>query len=91
MPISSVWAAAQARASAGRVSFTRPADALACAAAHTDEIGIVLTDYEMPGMDGLVEARHHDDRHVGEARQRPQAPDHREAVHARHLVTMMRS
>ncbi|MBK3400314.1 MULTISPECIES: HD domain-containing phosphohydrolase [Methylobacterium] len=38
-------------------SFTRPADALACAAAHTDEIGIVLTDYEMPGMDGLAVIR----------------------------------
>ncbi|AWN50879.1 HD domain-containing phosphohydrolase [Methylobacterium sp. 17Sr1-1] len=38
-------------------SFTRPADALAFAASHTDEIGIVLTDYEMPGMDGLAVIR----------------------------------
>ncbi|MGX7707221.1 HD-GYP domain-containing protein [Methylobacterium sp. Gmos1] len=38
-------------------SFTRPADALAFAAAHADEIGIVLTDYEMPGMDGLAVIR----------------------------------
>lgn len=33
--------------------FTRPADALAFAQAHAEEIGIVLTDYDMPEMDGL--------------------------------------
>jgi putative two-component system response regulator len=38
-------------------SFTRPADALAFAEAHAEEIGIVLTDYEMPGMDGLAVIR----------------------------------
>ncbi|KMO37541.1 transcriptional regulator [Methylobacterium variabile] len=38
-------------------SFTQPAEALAFAAAHAGEIGVVLTDYEMPGMDGLAVIR----------------------------------
>ncbi|ACA19677.1 response regulator receiver modulated metal dependent phosphohydrolase [Methylobacterium sp. 4-46] len=35
-------------------AFTRPAEALAHIRAHGPEIGIVLTDYEMPEMDGLA-------------------------------------
>jgi putative two-component system response regulator len=33
--------------------FTVPAQALAFAEAHAGEIGIVITDYEMPGMNGI--------------------------------------
>lgn len=33
--------------------FTVPAEALAFARAHASEIGIVITDYEMPGMNGI--------------------------------------
>ncbi|MBY0297149.1 MAG: response regulator [Methylobacterium sp.] len=35
-------------------AFTRPADALARIHAQADEIGVVLTDYEMPEMDGIA-------------------------------------
>ena len=34
--------------------FTAPADALAFAKARAAEIGVVITDYEMPGMDGIA-------------------------------------
>ncbi|ACB82021.1 response regulator receiver modulated metal dependent phosphohydrolase [Methylorubrum populi BJ001] len=34
--------------------FTVPADALAFAQARASEIGIVITDYDMPGMDGIA-------------------------------------
>ena len=33
--------------------FTVPAEALAFAQAHASEVGVVITDYEMPGMDGI--------------------------------------
>ena len=33
--------------------FTVPAEALAFARAHASEIGVVITDYEMPGMNGI--------------------------------------
>lgn len=33
--------------------FTVPAEALAFAEAHASEIGVVITDYEMPGMNGI--------------------------------------
>lgn len=33
--------------------FTVPAEALAFAAAHADEIGVFVTDYEMPDMNGV--------------------------------------
>ena len=33
--------------------FTAPVEALAFAEAHAGEIGIVITDYEMPGMNGI--------------------------------------
>ena len=33
--------------------FTVPAEALAFARAHSSEIGVVITDYEMPGMNGI--------------------------------------
>ena len=33
--------------------FTVPAEALAYAEAHASEIGVVITDYEMPGMNGI--------------------------------------
>lgn len=33
--------------------FTLPVEALAFAEAHAAEIGIVVTDYEMPGMNGI--------------------------------------
>lgn len=34
--------------------FTVPAEALAFAQARASEIGVVITDYEMPGMDGIA-------------------------------------
>jgi putative two-component system response regulator len=34
-------------------AFTAPAEALAYARSHASEIGVVITDYEMPGMDGI--------------------------------------
>ncbi|MBX9933003.1 MAG: response regulator [Methylobacterium sp.] len=33
--------------------FTGPVEALAFAQAHASEIGVVITDYEMPGMNGI--------------------------------------
>ena len=35
-------------------AFTVPTEALAFAEAHADEIGVMITDYEMPGMDGVA-------------------------------------
>lgn len=37
--------------------FTVPAEALAFAAAHAAEIGVFVTDYEMPGMNGVEVVR----------------------------------
>ncbi|MEA1830868.1 response regulator [Methylobacterium durans] len=34
--------------------FTRPAEALAFAEAHAHDLGVVLTDYDMPGMNGIA-------------------------------------
>lgn len=34
--------------------FTRPAEALAYAEAHADDLGAILTDYDMPGMNGVA-------------------------------------
>lgn len=34
--------------------FTRPADALAFAQAHAQDIGVIITDYDMPVMDGIA-------------------------------------
>ena len=34
-------------------TFTRPADALAYLAGHAAEVGIAITDYDMPGMNGV--------------------------------------
>jgi putative two-component system response regulator len=39
------------------VDFTRPEAALAFAAANAAEIGVVVTDYEMPGLDGIAVIR----------------------------------
>ncbi|KQO86084.1 hypothetical protein ASF33_05440, partial [Methylobacterium sp. Leaf92] len=35
-------------------AFTVPAEALAFAEARASEIGVVITDYEMPGMNGVA-------------------------------------
>lgn len=45
-------AAPQPVASCTAHDFTVPAEALAFAAAHADEIGVFATEYEMPGMTG---------------------------------------
>ncbi len=34
--------------------FTRPADALGFAEAHAQDLGAILTDYDMPGMNGVA-------------------------------------
>ncbi|MHB2208243.1 HD-GYP domain-containing protein [Methylobacterium sp. CM6257] len=46
-------AALQPIAGCAAHAFTVPAEALAFAAAHADEIGVFITDYEMPGMNGV--------------------------------------
>jgi len=33
--------------------FTRPAEALAFLQAHADQVGVAITDYDMPGMNGI--------------------------------------
>ena len=39
------------------VAFTAPAEALAFVAANVERIGIAVTDYDMPGMDGVAFVR----------------------------------
>src|SRR5919199_6415096 len=46
-------AALQPIAGCAAYDFTVPAEALAFAAAHADEIGVFVTDYEMPGLNGV--------------------------------------